>query len=115
MYTLKNINNKFDETYSLKKREYNESLQENKKRNFFERIKKFDNKSKTAWAIVNDIKENKTNRNQINIDADIISKFNEFNIFFLQSCRFSGRTRSNSLSFKHIICNRSYVIYVIRH
>lgn len=60
MYTIKNTNNRFDKIFSLKKREYN-LLQENKKYNLSERIKKSDNKSKTVWAIVNDINENKTN------------------------------------------------------
>ena len=66
---LRNLNNNFKSLYSEKKKQYDLLLSKYKKQNFSDRLIVSDNKTKTAWAIVNEINE-KPKSGDINIKGD---------------------------------------------
>ena len=83
-YMLKNLNNKFKSLYSEKKKQYDLLLSKYKKQNFSDRLIVSDNKTKTAWAIVNEI-NGKPKSGDINIKGDGKTIANRFNDHLMNS------------------------------
>ena len=81
---LKNLNNKFKSLYSEKKTQYDLLLSKYKKQNFSDRLIVSDNKTKTAWAIVNEI-NGKPKSGDINIKGDGKTIANRFNDHLMNS------------------------------
>ena len=83
-YMLKNLNNKFKSLYSEKKKQYDLLLSKYKKQNFSDRLIVSDNKTKTAWAIVNEI-NGKPKSGDIHIKGDGKAIANRFNDHLINS------------------------------
>nr|CAI5822487.1 unnamed protein product [Callosobruchus analis] len=81
LYVMKTRDSLYRESYNKKKKEYNMLLVNKKKEHFSKRLKNSDNKSKSAWAIVNEIKGNKRNVG-IETEEDMQRTADNFNNFF---------------------------------
>ena len=84
LYVLKNLHISYKPLYIEKKKEYDSLLLKCKKNEFSERLRTSDNKTKSAWAIVNEI-SGKSKNNDISIEGDPETVANQFNAYWLDS------------------------------
>lgn len=82
LYMLKNINDLSKENYNKKKKEYDQLLIKAKQSNCSERIRNSDNKSKSVWAIVNEVKGKTQNNTGISVKDDVCNVADNFNSYF---------------------------------
>ena len=72
----------YRDLYKQKKTEYDRLLRDCKKNNIVNRLRSSDNKSKSAWLIVNEI-TGKSKSNNLKVDGDKLQVANEFNDFLI--------------------------------
>lgn len=79
LYTLSSVNPRFKDIYKETKKEYNQKLIKAKAEYYHEKIEHSDNKSKTTWQIVNEIRGKQSTHPEIEISGDPMKVANDMN------------------------------------
>ncbi|VEN52605.1 unnamed protein product [Callosobruchus maculatus] len=83
LYTMKQIQPEYTEVYRKTKNMYNALLASSRKQFYANRIQTSDNKSKTVWQIVGEVKGTSNSRSEIRVPGngpELASKFNNLTI-----------------------------------
>ncbi|KAG5879474.1 hypothetical protein JTB14_005654 [Gonioctena quinquepunctata] len=85
LFVLGNTNPNYREAYRAKKREYNDLLSKSRRRFYQEKIVNSDNKSKTMWQVVKEVKGGKKTQRSCMLEGDLEAVYNDSNIHFLNT------------------------------
>lgn len=85
LFTLKQNNSKYAEFYRESKVKYNKLLSNSRKQHYAKRIQNSDNKSKSVWQIVNEIKGSTRDKSELQLKGECSQIANQFNDYTINS------------------------------